>query len=218
MERVGWDDYFLHIARAVAIRADCTRRAVGCVIVDADHRLIASGYNGSPPGGPSCLKGECPRGRHYRMPCDHAYCACNKTTCACGNPWPCSQAVTPGSSYDTGAGSCHSTHAEANALLWARASVKGGTLFCTDTPCDGCSRLIQSAGIARVVTPKTLEEIARDKRDPKFVEFNLSTGAGGGRPVCERIGCGHEIGDHWDREMRKYGRCWVTGCECSKDL
>jgi hypothetical protein len=52
-------------------------------------------------------------------------------------------------------------HAEANALLFARASVKGATLFCTDEPCDGCSRLIQAAGIARVVWPDGERSYAR---------------------------------------------------------
>lgn len=125
MERPDWDTYFLGIARAVAARADCTRRQVGCVIVDADHRILATEYNGAHPGGPSCLAGECPRGQSD---------------------------VAPGSSYDTGAGACIALHAEQNALLFARASVKGATLYCTDAPCGGCSRMIQGAGIGRVVS------------------------------------------------------------------
>jgi dCMP deaminase len=144
--RPDWDTYFLGIARAVAARADCTRRRVGCVIVDEDHRILATGYNGSPPGGASCLKGDCPRGRHFQS-------AMGPEECICGADWPCEEAVPPGSSYDTGPGACVSIHAEANALLFARASVKGATLYCTDAPCGGCARLIQGAGIARVVVP-----------------------------------------------------------------
>lgn len=124
--RADWDPYFLDLARAVAARADCTRRQVGCVIVDADHRVLATGYNGSAPGGPSCLAGQCPRGQ---------------------------SGVLPGSSYDTGPGSCISTHAEINAILFARTSLKGATLYCTDEPCGGCARIIASAQVARVVVP-----------------------------------------------------------------
>lgn len=214
MDRPRWDDYFLGIARAVAARADCTRRQVGAVIVDEDHRILATGYNGSEPGGPSCLKGECPRGRHYRKPCDHGYCDCTKTYCVCGNPWPCKYNAAPGSSYDTGTGSCVSVHAEANALLFARTSVKGATLYCTDEPCGGCARLILGAGIARVVIPGTTPSIL----DSTLLEFNRGTGAGGGRPVCVRISCGHEIGEHWDPELRAYSKCRVSGCDCLEAL
>lgn len=47
MVRPTWQEYFLTIADAVSARADCTRRKVGCVIVDEDHRILATGYNGS---------------------------------------------------------------------------------------------------------------------------------------------------------------------------
>jgi dCMP deaminase len=160
-ERIGWGAYFLGIARSVSARADCTRRKVGAVIVDPDHRVISTGYNGTPPGGPSCLAGECPRGRHYRSgtvceydctdwDCQHYH----HELCACGSNWPCDNAAAPGSSYDTGPGSCISIHAEANALLWARGETKGATLYTTEEPCEGCRRLIGAARIWRVVTPR----------------------------------------------------------------
>jgi dCMP deaminase len=62
--------------------------------------------------------------------------------------------VAPGSSYDTGSGSCIAIHAEANALLYAdRDKCEGATIYCTDEPCDGCLRLIVGAGVTRVMTP-----------------------------------------------------------------
>lgn len=124
--RPSWDEYFVGIAQAVAKRADCTRRQVGAVIVK-NHRIVSTGYNGSPPGGPSCLAGECPR--------------------ACSG-------VTPLSSYDTGPGACIALHAEANALLYAdREAREGATLYLTCEPCDGCLRLIRGSGLARYVYP-----------------------------------------------------------------
>ncbi len=111
----------------MANRADCSRRQVGAVLVDQDNRLVSTGYNGSPPGGPSCLQGECPRG---------------------------TSSVAPGSSYDTGPGSCIALHAEQNAILWAEPERRrGATLYCTDKPCTGCSRLIAGVGITKVVVP-----------------------------------------------------------------
>jgi dCMP deaminase len=227
MERPDWEAYFLGIARAVSARADCTRRRVGAVIVDEDHRILATGYNGSYSGGPSCLKGECPRGRHYNdgEHANHLWSASRKNTeplmreyCACGEVWPCKDAVQPGSSYDTGPGSCHSIHAEANALLFARASVKGGTLFCTDEPCGGCLKLIKGAGIARVVTPLSLMQERGDQRDPKFVETNKSLYPVDDPPVCERVGCGHFIGRHvFEGETKQHTACMV-GCGCEAPL
>lgn len=122
--RPDWDEYFLVIAAAVSIRGDCSRRRVGAVIADTDHRIVATGYNGAPPGQRGCLAGACPRARSD---------------------------VAHGSSYDTGPGACIAVHAEANALLFARQSVKGCTLYLTDAPCDGCKKLIEAAGIGRVV-------------------------------------------------------------------
>lgn len=127
MTRPTWDQHFIAVARAVAGRADCTRRQVGAVIV-AGNRIVATGYNGAPAGQPGCASdGACPRAH---------------TT------------VAPGSSYDTGPGACIAIHAETNALLYAgRDRCAGATLYVTDTPCDGCRRLIAAAGIGQVITP-----------------------------------------------------------------
>lgn len=58
-ERPDWDEYFLGIARAVSQRSDCERDKVGAVVVGADRRIRATGYNGAPSGQPGC--GSCPR-------------------------------------------------------------------------------------------------------------------------------------------------------------
>lgn len=157
--RPKWDSYFLGVADAVAARADCTRRRIGAVIVDSDHRIVSTGYNGAPSGKPGCLSaGACVRGRHYEIRVMHCSFGCDsprhandRIRCACGDPWPCSSAVEHGSSYDTGAGACIAVHAEANALLYARASVVGATLYVTDEPCDGCRRLMAAARVCDVV-------------------------------------------------------------------
>jgi len=51
-KRPCWDQYFLNLAKAVADRSPDEETQVGCVIVDSSHRLLASGYNGFPPGFP----------------------------------------------------------------------------------------------------------------------------------------------------------------------
>ena len=124
MNRPGWDAYFLAIAQAVATRADCTRRQIGCVLV-LDNRVIATGYNGAPAGDDGCLSGACPRGRlsYNEVPKD--------------------------SPYDN----CIAVHAEANALIYARTSCVGATAYITDTPCPSCLKLLRGAGIDRIVHP-----------------------------------------------------------------
>lgn len=54
MGRPKWGSYFMEIAGVVATRATCDRRHVGCVIVDPLNRILATGYNGSPPYQPHC--------------------------------------------------------------------------------------------------------------------------------------------------------------------
>ena len=130
MSRPGWDKYFLGICAAVAERADCTRRKVGAVIVN-DHRIVSTGYNGAPAGHRGCLTdGACPRGRMTK------------------------EEVLPGSSYDTGPGSCIGLHAEQNAVIYGDyGKMRHGIIYVTDYPCAGCLRMVAGAGILRIVTP-----------------------------------------------------------------
>lgn len=51
--RKPWHEYFLDIADVVASRSTCDRAHVGAVLV-RDKRIVACGYNGSPPGEPHC--------------------------------------------------------------------------------------------------------------------------------------------------------------------
>lgn len=149
MTRPDWHEYGLNLARAASTRGDCTRRQVGAVILDAEHRVVSVGYNGSYPGGPSCLEGQCPRGRHY-LPYDSpGYCACGKEWV---HPQGCPDAVPPGSSYDTGPGACIAVHAEMNALLAVddRSRLPGAVLYVTAEPCDGCLKILRSTRLREI--------------------------------------------------------------------
>lgn len=50
---------FIEVARVLAKRATCSRRQVGCVLVDVHGRILSTGYNGNPPGLPHCIDKPC---------------------------------------------------------------------------------------------------------------------------------------------------------------
>lgn len=126
--RPSWDEWGLGLAKAVSTRADCSRRQVGAVVLDAEHRVVSTGYNGTWPGNPGCLAGNCPRAL---------------------------STVVPGSNYDSGPGLCIAVHAELNSILFAdRERLRGATLYITDEPCYSCRKHIRSTPIVRVVWPE----------------------------------------------------------------
>lgn len=137
--RPDWDTYFVGIARAVAARADCRRRAVGAVLVDQQRRVVATGYNGVRAGQQGCLEGACPRGLltydQVREFSDYS---------------------DPGSP-----GYCTSTHAEVNALLYAKGPVQGCAVYVTDQPCPACAKTLYNAGIARVIYPDSPDSLTK---------------------------------------------------------
>jgi dCMP deaminase len=135
-ERITTDEHGLVVAMSVALRADCTRRRVGTLIVDVHGRTVDTGRNGAPPGRPGCLtEGACPRGK---LTYDQ---------------------VAPGSTYSAGAGKCIALHAEVNALIHSDPLARlGGTIYITDPPCDDCSTALAGSGLRRAVWPEKTED------------------------------------------------------------
>jgi dCMP deaminase len=143
--KTSWDIYFFTVALAGTLRADCTRRQVGCVLVSPDNRIIATGYN-SPP------KGERSKVQEYY----------DKNTCRPPEGFPCCKDKNEpkNSSYDY----CSAIHAESNALFQLGATNHydyvtmylvardGQTGELTDIwpPCIYCSRLIKNSNVDRI--------------------------------------------------------------------
>lgn len=121
--RPTWDQYGLKLAQVAAIRAACTRRQVGAVILSTDHRVVSCGYNGVTSGETHCTDGGCPRGLLSYDECPELGSYAN----------------------------CNGRHAEPNAIDNAMTSVEGYTIYVTRAPCTDCFQLIRDAGIARVV-------------------------------------------------------------------
>ncbi len=113
----------MEIADVVKSRGNCLRRQVAAVIVK-NHRIISTGYNGTPSGVRNCFEGGCSR---------------------CANP-----DLPSGASLEQ----CVCAHAEENAITQAAfhgVALEGSTLYCSISPCLACARMIISAGIKNVI-------------------------------------------------------------------
>lgn len=130
--RIGKDEYYLNIARAVSARSTCMRRQYGAVIVKNDE-IVATGYNGSPRGEDNC----CDVGMCYRQ----------------------RMGIPHGEQYEKCVAVHAEQNAIISA---SRSEMIGATLYlygydCTSQtvlsaePCLLCRRMILNAGIERVV-------------------------------------------------------------------
>jgi len=124
--RPGWDEYFMNIAKVVALRSNCMKRKVAAVIVK-DKRIISTGYNGTPRGITNCNEGGCPR---------------------------CASVETSGK--DLGECICsHGEENAIVQAAYHGVSVKGATIYTTFSPCLMCTKMIINSGIQEVVYQAT---------------------------------------------------------------
>ncbi len=121
-KRPGWDEYFMNVAEVAATRSNCCRRHIGAIIVK-DHRIISTGYNGTPRGVKNCNEEGCPR------------CASNVPSgenlgeCIC----------------------CHAEENAIVQAACHGVSVNDSCIYTTYSPCLLCSKMIINAGIKEVV-------------------------------------------------------------------
>ena len=57
--RPSWNDVFMAIAHTLSKRGTCPRLQVGSVLIDKQHHIIATGYNGAPRSSTHCSDGGC---------------------------------------------------------------------------------------------------------------------------------------------------------------
>lgn len=141
--RPDWHEYFMAVAKLISTRSTCNSRPIGAVLV-RDRRILATGYNGSPPGAPHCLGSFMPD----------------------GTPFCYSRSV--GASDADKYNYCRSNHAEANAVAQAARQgieVRGAAVYCTLAPCYICTKLLAAAGILEVYyeADYASQDMARDQ-------------------------------------------------------
>lgn len=126
--RPSKDEYYLNIARAVALRSTCLRKRYGAVIVQNDE-IIATGYNGAPRGEINC----CDAGKCARAFFEHGE----------------GYTVCPAVHAEQNAIISASRDKMLGATLY---------LACLETetpePCEICRRMIKNSGIIKVITSK----------------------------------------------------------------
>ncbi|KAK4537147.1 hypothetical protein CDCA_CDCA11G3172 [Cyanidium caldarium] len=118
--RPSWDAYFMRMANLASMRTNCMKRRVGAVIV-RDHRVVATGYNGTPRGTRNCNAGGCPRCN------DDARAGHALDECLC----------------------LHAE--ENALIEAGRARCADATLYTNLCPCLGCTKKIVQAGVRQVV-------------------------------------------------------------------
>lgn len=121
MERMPWNQYFMEIASLVSERSTCIRRKVGAILV-YDNRILCAGYNGAPQGITHCSSAGCIRKNMN---------------------------IVSGERHEL----CRGLHAEQNVLVQAAMhgiSIRHSTLYCTDSPCSICFKMLINAKIYKI--------------------------------------------------------------------
>lgn len=59
MTRITKEAWMVELAKVVALRSTCIKRAVGAVVFDTDGQVVSTGYNGPPSGQPHCIDVPC---------------------------------------------------------------------------------------------------------------------------------------------------------------
>ncbi len=121
-DRPPYDEYFMEMAHVVSKRSTCIRRKVGALLVKDKH-ILSTGYNGAPKGLKHCSEVGCLREELN---------------------------VLSGERHEL----CRGLHAEQNAIIQSAVfgvSIKGSVLYCTNTPCVVCVKMLINAGVEEII-------------------------------------------------------------------
>jgi len=145
--RPSYDEYFMEMARVVSKRSTCLRRKVGAILVKDKH-ILSTGYNGAPKGLKHCSEIGCLRKE---------------------------QNVPSGERHEL----CRGLHAEQNAIIQAAVfgiSIKNSILYCTNTPCVVCVKMLINAGVTEIVFsgeyPDNLAKKMLNESEVKIRNYN----------------------------------------------
>jgi len=137
----------MEMAQVVSKRSTCLRRQVGAILVKDKH-ILSTGYNGAPKGLKHCSEVGCLRVKLN---------------------------VPSGKRHEL----CRGLHAEQNAIIQAAVfgtSIKNSVLYCTNTPCVVCVKMLINAGVNEIVFagdyPDNLAKTILDESNIKIRKFD----------------------------------------------
>jgi len=144
-KRPSWDEYFMEMAELARTRTTCVRRGVGAVIVK-DHRVLATGYNGTPNGLTHCSETGCLRAK-LNIPSGQRAELCR---------------------------GLHAEQNAIIQAARMGVNIDGAELYCTTQPCAICTKMIINAGIKRVVIKERYpDELGQQMAAEAGLEFEL---------------------------------------------
>ncbi len=120
IERPSWDEIFIEECELHSKRSTCLSRKVGAVAVK-DNRVLATGYNGAPPGVEHCK--ECLR-RKLGIPSGERHEICR---------------------------GLHAEQNLIIQAAYFGASLKNSTIYCNTAPCNICMKMLVSIKPERIV-------------------------------------------------------------------
>jgi len=120
--KLGWEEYFMTIAKDASRKSSCVKRHVGAIIV-RDKKILATGYNGTPKGVQNCDQGGCERCNDDTIPSGERLEEC---ICVHAEQNAIAQAALSG------------------------ARVDNAEIYSTTLPCIGCAKLLINAGVTRI--------------------------------------------------------------------
>jgi dCMP deaminase len=142
-ERPSYDEYFMEMAHVVSMRSTCLRRKVGAILVKNKH-ILSTGYNGAPKGLKHCSEVGCLREKLN---------------------------VPSGERHEL----CRGLHAEQNVIIQAAVfgtSIKDSVLYCTNTPCVVCVKMLINAGVKEIVfSGEYPDELAKKMLDESKIKI-----------------------------------------------
>lgn len=140
-KRPTWDELFMGIANQAATRASCIYYQIGAVFVDDEHRIISIGYNGPSRGDINCS--------------EEGYCV-----------------KIDGEPKTGKIKRCNGAHAEMNAIVNCGNTMRlqGSTLYSSVFPCYDCMKILNNAGVKRIVYEKEYQRLLDGKKGAKEIE------------------------------------------------
>jgi len=128
-------EYYIDIAKSVALRSTCLRRRFGAVVVKNDQ-IISTGYNGAPRQTTNCI--------------DMGYCIRTERNIPSGQNYELCRAVHAEMNAIIHASRLDMAGSD---LYLVGIEVDSGLPVSEVSPCLLCKRVIINAGISRVILP-----------------------------------------------------------------